>query len=114
METTLASRLASLRSIAELTPAELARLSGLKNPSHIGMIERSERTEIAGNTAVEIARVLGTTAEYLVAGRGAPPSAEQVRAAVATARGESAASSIDRTGPVVVRDGYDQRTGTEG
>ena len=116
METSLASRLAHLRAAAELTPAELARLAGLKNPSHIGMIERGERTDIAGSTAVEIARVLGTSAEYLVAGRGAPPATASVRIAVAEAR-RTSPSTVARhhaPGPIVVRDGYDQRTGTEG
>ncbi len=109
MEDTLASRLSALRALAGLSPAELARLAGLKNASHIGMIERGERSEIAGTTAVAIARVLGTTAEYLIAGRGKAPSAEEVRAAVASL------TTPERTvGPVVVREGFDQRTGTEG
>jgi len=96
---------------AGLSSAELARLAGLKGPSHIGMIERGERSEISGSTAVEIARVLGTTAEYLIAGRGAPPSEEEVRAAVDAARRGAARAE----GPVVVRDPeFDQRSSVVG
>jgi transcriptional regulator with XRE-family HTH domain len=125
MENTLASRLAALRVCARLTPAELARLTGLKNPSHIGMIERGERSEIAGTTAVELARVLGTSAEFLVAGRGQLPTPEEIVAAVARARlSTTRPVGADHTandftvatssGPVVIREGFDQRTGTGG
>jgi transcriptional regulator with XRE-family HTH domain len=86
MNTSLASRLSAIRSRAGLTQADLAALAGLKNPSHVGMIERGERSDIAATTATALARTLGTTAEYLVDGEGDAPLDDALRAAVARAR----------------------------
>lgn len=55
-------------------------------PAHVRLIERGERADIAATTATALARVLATTAEYLVDGIGAPPAADAVLAAVARAR----------------------------
>lgn len=72
----LAARLAALRARSGLSPTDLARLAGLKNTSHIGMIERGERVQIAGDTAEGLAEALATTSGYLLKGKGAPPSDE--------------------------------------
>ncbi len=82
---TIGSRLCERRVAAGLERSELSELAGL-SPALVGMIERGDRTNITAATAVSLARVLGTTAEYLVAGEGAPPSVSEVQAAVARAR----------------------------
>ncbi len=82
---TIGSRLTERRIAAGLERPELGELAGL-SPALVGMIERGDRTNIAATTATSLARVLGTTAEYLVDGVGAPPSDAEVYAAVARAR----------------------------
>ena len=82
---TIGSRLCGRRTAAGLERSELGELAGL-SPALVGMIERGDRTNITAATAVSLARVLGTTAEFLVAGEGSPPSAVEVAAAGARAR----------------------------
>lgn len=86
MNTSLATRLSAERAKSGLTQTDLASLAGLKTPSHVGMIERGERADIAATTATALARVLATTAEYLVDGIGDPPTTAEVLDAVARAR----------------------------
>lgn len=108
---TIGSRLAALRGMSGLKATELGELAGLGSPAHVGLIERGGRPNVAATTAVELARVLGTTAEYLITGRGMPPSEEEVRAAVDAARRGAARAE----GPVVVRDAeFDQRSSAVG
>lgn len=71
-----------LRTKAGLGMAELARLAGLKSPSHIGLIERGEREGIAVQTAMALSRTLGAPLEWLVEGQGDEPSEDAVRRAV--------------------------------
>lgn len=76
-------------------------------------------------TVIALAEALGCTVGWLLAGEGAPPSAESVRAAVEKARSgrgapvgsvftasdftrEAVARDDEDTGPVVVREGFDQ------
>lgn len=89
------------------------------------MIERDERPNLAARTATAIARVLGTTAEYLVDGIGERPSKATVQAAVQLAREQRALAapgnvptpddaptrSSKHVGPRLVRDGYTQVEG---
>lgn len=83
---TIGSRLAALRGLSRLKATELGELAGLNSPAHVGLIERGGRPNVAATTAVELARVLGTTAEYLTTGRGTPPTENEVHAAVELAR----------------------------
>lgn len=83
---TIGSRLAALRGISGLSAAELGTLARLQSPAHVRLIERGERSGVAATTATALARVLGTSAEYLVDGEGAPPAEADVRAAVERAR----------------------------
>jgi transcriptional regulator with XRE-family HTH domain len=82
----MGKRLLRLRTKAGLGMAELARLAGLKSPSHIGLIERGEREGIAVQTALALSRALGVSLEWLVEGQGVEPSEDDVRRAVESAR----------------------------
>lgn len=79
-----------LRTKAGLSVSELARIAGLKSPSHIGLIEREERREIAVQTALALSRTLGATVEWLVEGDGDEPSEDAVKLAVSRASKEAA------------------------
>lgn len=107
---TLGSRLSERRIAAGLERPELGELAGL-SPALVGMIERGDRTNIAATTATSLARVLGTTAEYLVDGVGDPPSDDAARAAVIRARAcaRPLADELD-----VARSPTLPATGTEG
>lgn len=87
MSDSIGARLKARREAAGIERSELGGLAGL-SPALVGMIERGDRANIAAATAVALARVLGTTAEYLVTGDGDPPPDAAVRAAVESARAE--------------------------
>lgn len=74
-----------------------------------------------------IANVLGCSMDWLVAGRGHAPTPNEIAAAVAQSRtslprpvgadhtaSDFTVADTDPTGPVIIREGFDQRTGTEG
>lgn len=79
---TLGKRLLRLRTKAGLSVSELARAAGLKSPSHVGLIERGERTEIAAQTALALSKTLGVSVEWLVNGEGDEPTEDEVKTAV--------------------------------
>jgi len=70
---TIGQRLARLRKAKGLSQAELARQVGLSGQGAIGNIERDSRGY--GASIVEIAKVLGTTPEYLQLNQAAPVAA---------------------------------------
>jgi len=82
----LGSRLKHVRVLAGIGSAELGEFAGLKSPSHVGMIERGKRPEIAAATAVALAHVLGVATDWLVTGEGPDPDPDAVHAAVERAR----------------------------
>lgn len=54
--------------------------------SHVRLIESGVREDPRSQTLAAIARATGATLDWLIAGKGDPPSAEDVRAAVERAR----------------------------
>lgn len=122
MNNPIGDRLRQERQRANLSARELDGLAGL-GAGHVSMIEGGRRTNITADTAFALSRVLGCSVGFLLAGEGDAPDAESVRAAVDRARGvdsrpvgaDHTASDFtvdsDPTGPVVVREGFDQ-TGT--
>lgn len=83
---TLGQRLHAVRNQAELSQAELARLSGLKSTRHIGLIEEDERSNPTLETTKGLCRVLGMSLDWFMLGKGEAPTTEEVQAAVAAAR----------------------------
>lgn len=84
-------RIFALRTVAGLSSRELSTLVA-GNPSYLAS-GKSQGSIPTADRAIAIARVLGTTAEYLVAGEGEPPTADRIRGAVAAARSKGAASA---------------------
>jgi transcriptional regulator with XRE-family HTH domain len=83
---TLGTRLKRTRERAGLSASELSQLAGLKNTSHVGMIERGARPGISATTAVGLAQALGCNVVWLVTGLGSEPDYDTLRASVARAR----------------------------
>lgn len=83
---TLGSRLNAVRTLAELSQAELARLAGLKSTRHIGLIEEDERANPTLETTKGLCRAVGMSLDWFLLGKGEAPTLEQVRQAVAAAR----------------------------
>lgn len=86
----LATRVRVCRTmVPELSARELAALAELPPPT-VSNIERSDDARpgdrIAAKTIVALARVLGTTAEWLMTGEGDAPTAADVTAAIEAAR----------------------------
>jgi transcriptional regulator with XRE-family HTH domain len=87
----LASRLRAVRTsvVPPLSARELAGLAGVSPPvvSNLERVDADRPGEkVAARTVVALARVLGTSAEYLVDGEGDAPDPADVNAAVAKAR----------------------------
>lgn len=78
-------RLLKLRREAELSARELDRLAGL-TPGHTRMIELGQVRSATTETASRIARVLGTSIDWLEAGIGCAPSRERLDGCIAEAR----------------------------
>lgn len=96
METLLGHNLARLRGIADVTPADLARVAGLRSPAHVGMIERGDRPEISAATAAALAAALGCSVECLLQDPAGPRAAPQfVPSPGATAEQRAAILSLD-------------------
>lgn len=89
---TLGDRVAHLRTRAELSGSELARLSGLAR-SHVQLIESGARMALQADTLLALATVLGVSLDWLVRGLGEEPSPETIRAAVEVARARRAAAT---------------------
>jgi transcriptional regulator with XRE-family HTH domain len=96
-DSTLAERLTRARRLAGLSAralSELARDAGVGTGSdaHVGMIERGTVKYPRPETLARLAAVLGVSLDWLITGNGDEPTAEQVRAAVDAARGNSTAA----------------------
>lgn len=87
----LNERLAQLRLRAGLEQRVLSRLAGLKSEGAVFAIESGAIKDPQGSTVVRLAKVLGTSADYLIAGTGLAPSDEALKAAVTAAREQPAA-----------------------
>lgn len=66
--------------------AVLAKLA----PGHVRLIESGQRTNVGVETLAPIADVLGVSLDWLVFGRGEPPTIAAVRTAVAAATSRAA------------------------
>jgi transcriptional regulator with XRE-family HTH domain len=84
----LGSRVRYLRQLGGISASDLAHLAALKSRTHVGLIENGTRQTPSGETVVAIARVLGTSAEWLITGEGDGPTEDDVRAAIARTRVE--------------------------
>ena len=81
----LHDRIDQLRLAAGVSRRELCRLAGL-NATFLARARTDLRSVPRADLVVAIAKVLGATTDWLVAGHGTAPSAAAVRAAVAAAR----------------------------
>lgn len=90
MVSTLQQRLRRARTLAELPARELDRLAGIRQ-GHSGIIEARASENVETATAQALARVLGVSLDWLIAGKGKEPTQRAVRAAVEIARSEYAA-----------------------
>lgn len=75
----------ALRSYTDLTCAELDRLAGLHR-GHTWAIEQQTRENPERGTVRGLAAVLGSSVGWLLEGEGEPPTRDEVRAAVESAR----------------------------
>lgn len=89
----LPERLAAARQFAGLSARALDRLAGL-GEGHVSMIESGRRPRIEAGTAEALARVLGLSLDWLLAGSGKAPRPKAIREAVAAAR----AARLESTG----------------
>lgn len=81
----LAERLRQLRGRSGLSQRALSCLAGL-SPSEVRLLESRERLDPRARVLVSLARTLGATTDYLLDGRGDPPSPECVASAIRAAR----------------------------
>lgn len=79
-------RLNWAREELKLTQEELAHVSGLSSTRHIGLIEEGQRANITTATAVGLCRSLGCSLDWLLLGKGSPPTDAQMKAAIKYAR----------------------------
>jgi len=84
-------RIQKLRERAELSARELCRLAAISE-GHVALIESGHVRHVGGDTVLKIARVLGTSADWLLSGEGREPSDSAIRSAVAAARSPSDAA----------------------
>lgn len=82
----IGDRLRHVRALARLSQNELAGLAGLKSTRHVGLIEEGERDNVTTTTSTGLCTALGMSLDWFLAGKGEPPSEEEVHAAVAAAR----------------------------
>lgn len=96
---TFGARVAHLRALVPspsdpdepMSCSQLDRLAGLHR-GHVWQIEQGEGANPKAATVVALATALGCTVGWLLAGEGAPPTADDVRAAVERARAKANAS----------------------
>lgn len=95
---TLGERVAWARSVVNLAGAELERLAGI-GETNIHFIENPAYARIpGGDNLLKIARVLGTTTDWLLDGSGKAPTVEQIAVAVVRAREAWKAEVLQPTG----------------
>lgn len=87
---TLALRLGHLRGLAGLSARSLSVLAGI-SPTHVSLIEAGRVSSPESHTSAALASVLGCSLDWLIAGKGKPPTEESVRAAVKRAKRSRAA-----------------------
>lgn len=85
-------RLLAARVLGGIPGSTLDRLAGLAE-GHVRLIETGRRPNPEAATLEPLACVLGVSLDWLIAGKGVPPSEEQVKAAVAAARQRQGARS---------------------
>lgn len=96
---TLAERLRLLCSLVPgLSLRELAGLIGV-SPAYPSLIASGARPNIRTDIAANLARVFGTTTDFVVSGIGDPPSAEHALAAVEEARAAKSAPPASEPKP---------------
>lgn len=83
------ARIKAARELADISTKDLDRLSGLK-PGVSWAVENSPTGNSEIRTLDKLAKVLGLSLDFVVRGDGEGPTAEQVKASVAAARGEAA------------------------
>lgn len=81
----LPARLRWARETAGLSKRALSDLAGL-DPSHVRLIEAGDRLDPRVDTLGGIARVLGTTVDWLAFGNGVAPDESHIAKAVDRAR----------------------------
>lgn len=92
MSEDFSARLRKARGLVDLSARELDRLAGLAE-GHTSLIENGTRAAVEAKTAQALARVLGISLDWLIAGLGKMPSERTVRSAVDAARVAYAKSS---------------------
>jgi hypothetical protein len=106
MSSTFGQRLENLLDVSGVPASELGTLAGMSH-AIVGVLiskDRKKREEDgaplrpAATTVVGLARVLGTTVEYLLDGKGKSPTKKQVAAAVAAARATRDAETVRANG----------------
>lgn len=80
-----AERLRSTRELGEVPAYELAKLAGL-SAAYVGHLERGRVKKPGMDAVASLARVLGVSIDYLVAGTGDPPTKDSVMSAIQSAR----------------------------
>lgn len=98
----LGRRLRELREGAGISARALGALAGLRASCHVGMVERGDVLEPSISILIPLARALGCSLDWLLAGQGERPSAESVRAALAAAR---ASCPVDASTVSSIQDG---------
>jgi transcriptional regulator with XRE-family HTH domain len=84
---TFAERLKFARQLTGLSARRLAELAGV-SPGYPGHLETGRRQNPPSAALSDIARVLGTTMDWLLNGVGEAPTEEAAKAAVALAESE--------------------------
>lgn len=87
---TIGDRLAFVRGLAGVSSNHLARLAGLPASSHLRLLERGGRRNVAAATVAKLATALGVTTDWLISGIGNEPEEASVKKAVAVAKKNSA------------------------
>lgn len=87
-------RLRVLRDRAGLSARELSSLAGLKSPNHVSHLEAGIWTPTT-RTATALAQVVGCSLDWLVNGRGEPPTDASLLVAVEAARAARAADASE-------------------
>jgi transcriptional regulator with XRE-family HTH domain len=83
--TALQERIRRARELAQLSRTDLSELAGLAR-GHVALLEAGKRPNLGVFTIAPIARVLGVSLDWLIAGKGEPPPASTIQAAVKRAR----------------------------
>lgn len=85
-------RLNQLLLIAGLSARQACKLAGLPE-TFTSRLKSAASQPVVGN-AMALARVFGTTTDYLFAGSGEPPTPDQIRAAVQAAQEAAARKAV--------------------